>query len=115
MYTQSMDIFTENFWPDIVNRLEPAACEPGELFFISPYLTGDRLSQYLEEHDIKNAIVIVQLNPANVASGSIDLTELQHLLSICSLFTVPDLHAKIIVDNKNRICWESEPYSPRGK
>lgn len=57
-----MDIFTENFWPDIVNRLEPAACEPGELFFISPYLTGDRLSQYLEEHDIKLDLFLMHLD-----------------------------------------------------
>ena len=88
VYTQSMDIFTENFWPDIVNRLNPPLAEiKGELFFISPYLTGDRLSPLpprRTRHQKCNCGYVTQ--SANVASGSIRFNRaFKHLLSICSL------------------------------
>jgi len=93
-----MEEFTEDLWLDIERHLHPEACSFGDLFFVSPYLTGSRLRHFLEHKEVKCATVILQLIPSNVASGSVDVSEIRSLLEIATVISLGDLHAKIVID-----------------
>jgi len=93
-------LFTENIWPHIENQLSPEACQLGELFFVSPYFTGNHLRTYLNERRVETAILIIQLTPGNVASGAIDANELLEMLNHCKVLSVTNLHSKIAIDKQ---------------
>lgn len=96
-----MDKFTTNYWHHVETLLHPENCDEGDLFFISPYLTGDKLLTYLERYRDIKPIIIIQLKPSNVVGGSIELKQIKALLERgYRVISVAKLHAKIITDNR---------------
>ena len=56
------------------------------------------MRHYVEHKEVDCATVILQLTPSNVASGSIDVSEIRSLSEVATVISLGDLHAKIVID-----------------
>ena len=91
-----MQDFVTDIWTAIATHIE--ADSDSTLYFVSPYLTGPRLFNFLEAHRDRKVLIIIDLNPQAVASGSLSIRELRRLAERFQLIHVPNLHAKIVTD-----------------
>jgi len=73
------------------------------LYFVSPYLTGSRLLDFVRAHQDRDILVLVNLDPMSVSNGSLSVRDLERLADYCHLIHIPNLHAKIVTDGKTAI------------